>query len=87
MDVHERLVELRVNQYRKRAEYESEHKGTWTACRYDREPHAGELTEYGWCAAHIDPAARCRIYRNGDQFVCGYHSRYFPTGTICPGLR
>lgn len=28
----------------------------------------------------------CDIVRNGDQFLCRFHYRYWQTG-ICPGLR
>jgi len=33
-----------------------------------------------------DQSDLCDIVRNGDQFVCRYHRRYWATG-ICPGLQ
>lgn len=34
----------------------------------------------------IHESDRCDIVRNGDQFLCRYHHRYWQTG-ICPGLK
>lgn len=87
IDWDKRLAEIRADRYRWIAEFEAEHKGTWTACRYDREPHADGFNEYGWCSTHQDPESRCRIYPNGGQFICAYHKRYFGQREICPGLQ
>ena len=66
--------------------WEQERRGTWTACRYPDGPHGEGFNEWGWCPLHKHPTDRCDIVRNGDQYVCRYHARYWTTG-ICPGVR
>jgi hypothetical protein len=72
--------------YQREAEFEGSRKGTWTECRYPSGPHAEGFSEWGWCDKHKHPSDRCDIVRNGDQYICRYHHRYWQTG-VCPGLR
>jgi hypothetical protein len=78
----ERLRKLQES----RSGYEQDKKGTWTECRVPDGPHKGDINEYGWCEGHRYPSDRCNVVRNGDQYICRYHHRYWSTG-ICPGLQ
>jgi hypothetical protein len=52
--------------------------------------HFGVVTALSEAMAHLSsvivPDPRCDITRNGDQFLCLKHKRYWVTG-ICPGIR
>jgi hypothetical protein len=78
--------ELAYNQYLREREYEDSRKGTWSECRVADGPHGEGIDEYGWCERHKYPSDRCNIVRNGDSYICRYHSRHWQSG-ICPGLR
>lgn len=62
--------------------------------KVERALYEAGLTSYPYSTAEalrfmraygdIEPTQDCEIVRNGDQYLCLYHRRYWSTG-ICPG--